>query len=60
MPPPCCERVLALKVLTWRVCPPHQVDDPWTPENELLTAAMKLKRKPICDRHKAELDKLYK
>jgi len=36
------------------------VDDPWTPENELLTAAMKLKRKPICDRHKAELDKLYK
>jgi len=35
------------------------VDDPWTPENELLTAAMKLKRKPICDRHKSELDKLY-
>ncbi len=35
------------------------VADPWTPENDLLTAAMKLKRIPIIERHKAELDALY-
>jgi len=36
------------------------VADPWTPENDLLTAAMKLKRVPICKKHAAELDALYK
>jgi len=35
------------------------VADPWTPENELLTAAMKLKRIPIVQRHKAEIDAVY-
>ena len=35
------------------------VDDPWTPENDLLTAAMKLKRVPIVAKHKAQLDTLY-
>ena len=35
------------------------VADPWTPENDLLTAAMKLKRVPIVARHKAQLDALY-
>mmetsp|Transcript_51221 Transcript_51221/g.122723 ORF Transcript_51221/g.122723 Transcript_51221/m.122723 type:complete len:692 (+) Transcript_51221:59-2134(+) len=33
--------------------------DPWTPENDLLTAAMKLKRPIIAQKHKAEIDKLY-
>jgi long-chain acyl-CoA synthetase len=31
----------------------------WTPENDLLTAAMKLKRKPIINAHAADLDALY-
>jgi len=31
----------------------------WTPENELLTAAMKLKRKPIITAHQAEVDAMY-
>eukprot|EP00928_Gymnodinium_smaydae_P061414 TRINITY_DN45496_c0_g1_i1.p1 TRINITY_DN45496_c0_g1~~TRINITY_DN45496_c0_g1_i1.p1 ORF type:complete len:729 (+),score=212.97 TRINITY_DN45496_c0_g1_i1:76-2262(+) len=35
------------------------VSDPWTPENDLLTAAMKLKRPVIAARHKAEIDALY-
>mmetsp|Transcript_7531 Transcript_7531/g.13581 ORF Transcript_7531/g.13581 Transcript_7531/m.13581 type:complete len:693 (+) Transcript_7531:63-2141(+) len=35
------------------------VSDPWTPENDMLTAALKLKRPLIADRHKAELEKLY-
>lgn len=35
------------------------VADTWTPDNDLLTAAMKLKRIPIVAKHKAELDKLY-
>eukprot|EP00971_Amphidinium_carterae_P008680 170678-Amphidinium_carterae.1 len=29
------------------------VSDPWTPENDMLTAALKLKRPLIADRHKA-------
>eukprot|EP00300_Choanocystis_sp_HF-7_P037005 c52986_g1_i1.p1 GENE.c52986_g1_i1~~c52986_g1_i1.p1 ORF type:complete len:691 (+),score=140.77 c52986_g1_i1:54-2126(+) len=32
----------------------------WTPENDLLTAAMKLKRKPIINAHEAEIEALYK
>jgi long-chain acyl-CoA synthetase len=36
------------------------VSETWTPENDLLTAAMKLKRIPICKKHAAELDVLYK
>jgi len=36
------------------------VAETWTPENDLLTAAMKLKRVPICKQHAAELDALYK
>jgi long-subunit acyl-CoA synthetase (AMP-forming) len=36
------------------------VADPWTPENDLLTAAMKLKRVPICKAHAKDLDALYK
>jgi len=35
------------------------VADPWSVENDLLTAAMKLKRIPIVARHKDELDVLY-
>ena len=31
----------------------------WTPENDLLTAAMKLKRVPIVAKHKEVLDELY-
>jgi len=35
------------------------VAETWTPESDLLTAAMKLKRKQICDAHKTQLDELY-
>jgi len=35
------------------------ISELWTPENEMLTAAMKLKRPIIATKHKAEIDKLY-
>ena len=35
------------------------VDEVWTPENDCLTAAMKMKRQVITHKHKAQLDKLY-
>mmetsp|Transcript_50262 Transcript_50262/g.106799 ORF Transcript_50262/g.106799 Transcript_50262/m.106799 type:complete len:717 (+) Transcript_50262:103-2253(+) len=35
------------------------VSELWTPENELLTAAMKLKRPAIVAAHKENLDKMY-
>jgi len=31
----------------------------WTPDNDLLTAAMKLKRKPIINAHIDEINKMY-
>jgi long-chain acyl-CoA synthetase len=31
----------------------------WTPENELLTAAMKIKRQDIYKKYKAELNAIY-
>nr|CAG4714299.1 unnamed protein product [Naegleria fowleri] len=33
--------------------------DEWTPENELLTAAMKLKRSNIVKRYKTEIEEMY-
>lgn len=36
------------------------VSDEWTVENDLLTTTMKTKRKQIVDRHKAEIDAVYK
>lgn len=38
----------------------HVADEEWTPENGMLTAAQKIKRKPIVDRHQAEIDAMYK
>jgi long-subunit acyl-CoA synthetase (AMP-forming) len=35
------------------------ISDLWTPENDMLTAAMKLKRPIIASKHKAEIDALY-
>jgi long-subunit acyl-CoA synthetase (AMP-forming) len=35
------------------------IAEAWTPENDLLTAAMKLKRPIIADKHKDEIAKLY-
>ena len=35
------------------------VADAWSVDNDLLTAAMKLKRIPIVAKHRAELDVLY-
>eukprot|EP00929_Paragymnodinium_shiwhaense_P032558 TRINITY_DN18022_c0_g1_i1.p2 TRINITY_DN18022_c0_g1~~TRINITY_DN18022_c0_g1_i1.p2 ORF type:complete len:695 (-),score=201.30 TRINITY_DN18022_c0_g1_i1:309-2393(-) len=35
------------------------ISDLWTPENEMLTAAMKLKRPIIAQKHKEDIDKLY-
>jgi len=32
------------------------IADLWTVENDMLTAALKLKRKPIVDRHKADIE----
>jgi long-subunit acyl-CoA synthetase (AMP-forming) len=36
------------------------VDDPWTPENDCVTAAMKLKRQVITKKHKDLLTAIYK
>jgi long-subunit acyl-CoA synthetase (AMP-forming) len=38
------------------IIPPSRT---WTPENDLLTAAMKLKRRPIIEAHRAEIEKMY-
>lgn len=35
------------------------VAEAWTPENDLLTAAMKLKRVPIVKKHEQQLNELY-
>lgn len=35
------------------------ISDTWTPENDMLTAAMKLKRPIIADKHKAVIAELY-
>jgi len=35
------------------------ISELWTPENDLLTAAMKLKRPIIAEKHKADIAKLY-
>lgn len=35
------------------------VDELWTPDNDMLTAVQKLKRKPIEQKHKAEIDSVY-
>lgn len=35
------------------------VDDQWTPESDLVTAALKLKRKNIVDKYKDEIKKMY-
>merc|ERR1712137_184256 len=35
------------------------IDDLWTPENDMLTAVMKLKRKDILSKHKAQVDSIY-
>jgi len=31
----------------------------WTPDNDMLTAVQKLKRKPIADKHAADIDAVY-
>merc|ERR1712187_195262 len=35
------------------------ISDLWTPENDMLTAAMKMARPKIAAKHKADIDKLY-
>jgi len=35
------------------------IADVWSPENDMLTAAMKLKRPIIAAKHKAQIDKAY-
>jgi len=35
------------------------IADTFTPENDMLTSAFKLKRKPAADKHKAVINKLY-
>mmetsp|Transcript_24026 Transcript_24026/g.50395 ORF Transcript_24026/g.50395 Transcript_24026/m.50395 type:complete len:711 (-) Transcript_24026:693-2825(-) len=55
-----CQRAVKGKLVGFEI--PKKIGlvaEPWTPENDMLTAAMKLKRVPIVNRHKAELDALY-
>ena len=35
------------------------IDDLWTPENDMLTAVQKLKRREIVAKHQSEIDKVY-
>ena len=35
------------------------IDELWTPENDMLTAVQKLKRRQIADKHKADIDAVY-
>merc|ERR1711998_82063 len=35
------------------------ISELWTPDNDMLTAVNKLKRKQIVEKHKAEIDKVY-
>ena len=35
------------------------IAEPWTPENGLLTSAMKIKRKPIQKSYQSEIDDMY-
>merc|ERR1712216_492332 len=35
------------------------IDDLWTPENDMLTAVQKLKRRDIVTKHKAQIDSVY-
>lgn len=35
------------------------VDESWTPESRLVTAAFKLRRKPLKEKFQAELDDMY-
>ena len=35
------------------------IDDLWTPENDMLTAVQKLKRREIVAKHKAQIDAVY-
>jgi len=37
----------------------HLVSDEWTPENEMLTAALKLKRQSVIPKYRKEIDALY-
>ena len=34
-------------------------DEPWTPQNGMLTEAMKLKRRPIAEKYRKELEAMY-
>ena len=36
------------------------MDEPWTPETGLVTAAMKLKRKAIQSAYQNEINKMYR
>ena len=36
------------------------IEELWTPENDMLTAVQKLKRREIVAKHKAEIDAVYK
>jgi len=35
------------------------IDELWTPDNDMLTAVNKLKRKPIEEKHKEQINKVY-
>lgn len=35
------------------------INELWTPENDMLTAVQKLKRRPIAEKHKAQIDEIY-
>jgi long-chain acyl-CoA synthetase len=35
------------------------VPEPWTPENGMVTASQKLRRKDICSQHAGQIDRMY-
>ena len=35
------------------------IDELWTPDNDMLTAVQKLKRREIVNKHKAQIDEVY-
>jgi len=56
-----CKAICKAQKLVAFETPQHYalISELWTPENDMLTAAMKMKRPAIADKHKAEIDRVY-
>lgn len=51
-----CEDQLARFEVPRRVA---LMPEPWTPDNGMVSAALKLRRKDICSLHAAKIDRMY-